>query len=413
MSRWRHSRYVTVVDQVVSSLSNFALVALVANVSSPEVFGRFSLGYVILVFFLGFQRSLVGEVLLVRFSVQGATRKGFESAAGLALVVGVLGMLVLAAFAVAAPTDSVSVWLWLAVAAPLVLVQDVLRYILIAQRRSGYALLIDAAWAVISIGAMIGIVAVRGDPAWVIAAWALGALLSLVGGVIILRLLPRPVLGIRWFVANRDIAVRFSAEYSSLNLSTTLVWFALAVPLGAAGIAALRGASLLFSPVNTAFNAVRIAMIPELVRLRPSGRYARRLAETALILFGISVVWGVVVLLLPSGLGRMLLGATWDAAADLRWPNFVQAMMMVGYTALLAHFRVSSMHGQSTTMRGWLAGLTLAVPLALAVAFGTAGAAWGFAVAVGVAVVIGVLVTLRSRRSPGAPGLEGGDPDAI
>ncbi|CAI9390035.1 hypothetical protein [Microbacterium sp. T2.11-28] len=413
MKRFAHSRYVTILDQIVSSLSNFALVALVAGVATTAEFGLFSLGYVLLLFFLGFQRALVGEVLLVRFSKAGERPAGVDdSAAGVSVAVGVVSAVALAVCGLLAGGDPL-MWTVLAVAGPLVFVQDIVRYILIARARSGHALVSDAVWAVVALPVMVWLVAVSA-PAWTVAAaWTAGGVVAMIVAIAYARVLPRPVSGARWIVANRDIAVRFSGEYASLNLSNTVVWFLLAGPLGVAGVAALRGASLLFSPLNTAFNAVRIAVVPDLVRSRGSRRYRSRLRETALILTGICVVWSGVVLLLPDEIGRLVLGATWDVAADLRWPYAVQGLAMVAYTALLAHFRAAARHTSSTAMRGFLAGATLVLPMALAFAMAAAGAAWGFAAAVALSVVVGLVWETRARRreqrGPDADGAPGPD----
>ncbi|WEK13371.1 MAG: hypothetical protein P0Y48_13050 [Candidatus Microbacterium phytovorans] len=398
MRRFAHSRYVTILDQIVSSLSNFALVALVAGVATTAEFGRFSLGYVLLLFFLGFQRALVGEVLLVRFSNVGERPREVDgAAAGVSASVGVVSALALAVCGLLSGGDPL-LWVVLAVAGPLVFVQDIVRYILIARARSGHALVSDAVWAIVALPAMVWLVAVSA-PAWAVAAaWTGGGVIALVVAIAYARVTPRPVAGARWLVENRDIAVRFSGEYASLNLSNTVVWFGLAAPLGLAGVAALRGASLLFSPLNTAFNAVRIAVVPDLVRNRGTRRYRARLRETALILFGICAVWSAVVLLLPAEAGRLVLGETWDAAADLRWPYAVQGLAMVVYTALLAHFRAAARHTSSTAMRGVLAAATLVLPMALAVAAAASGAAWGFAAAVAVSVVVGLVWETRARR---------------
>lgn len=397
MRRLAHSRYVTILDQIVSSLSNFALVALVAGVATTAEFGLFSLGYVVLLFFLGFQRALVGEVLLVRFSSGERPAGVDDAAAGVSVTVGVVSAIALGVCGLVSGGYP-AMWIVLAAAGPLVFVQDIARYILIARARSGHALVSDAVWAIVALPVMVWLVAVSA-PAWTVAvAWTAGGVIAMVVALAYARVAPRPISGARWIVANRDIAVRFSGEYASLNLSNTVVWFLLAGPLGVVGVAALRGASLLFSPLNTAFNAVRIAVVPDLVRARGSRRYRSRLRETALILTGICVVWSAVVLLLPDDWGRLVLGDTWDAAADLRWPYAVQGLAMVAYTALLAHFRAAARHTASTAMRGVLAGATLVLPMVLAFTAAASGAAWGFAIAVAVSVVIGAVWETRARR---------------
>jgi O-antigen/teichoic acid export membrane protein len=396
--KWIHSRHVTVLDQIASSASNFLLVAIVASVSPTEEFGQFSLAYVLLVFFLGLQRSLIGEVLLVRFAAKEVGLGDFRAAAGLAVLVGALSFAALGAGSLVARDSNPGVWLALAIAMPVILLQDVVRYVFICQRLSGFAFLLDAVWTLLSTMSMLALAMSGFGAVWVISAWIAGAVVSAVLGILMTKVYPRPVQGVQWFLSNRDLSVRFSAEFASLNASTALVWFALAVPLGAAGIAALRGASLLFSPLNTAFNAVRIAMIPELVRSRPTPRYRRALVETGAVLLALAVGWGGLVMLLPDSLGELVLGETWLAARNLRLPNLVQALAMVGYTILLAYYRSSALHNSSSIMRGILAVMTLAVPFAAATVFGVQGGAWGFASAVAVALAAGLVLTAVLRR---------------
>ncbi len=396
-----HSRYVTIADQIVSSLSNFALLALVANVVTPEDFGRFSLGYVILLFFLGFQRALVGEVLLVRFSGSAARPPGVDSAAvGVSLGVGVVSALTIAVVGAVMGGD-VIVWGSLALAGPIVFVQDMARYVLISRQRSGHALASDVLWLVLSVPVMAIVAATDGAASTIVVIWVVGAVLAGALALWLARLSPRPVSGVRWLVRNRDIAIRFSAEYSSLNLSNTVVWFLLTGPIGVAGVAALRGASLLFSPLNTAFNAVRIAVVPELVRAEQPHRYRSRLREAGVVLLVLGLGWGGAALLIPDSWGELVLGETWQAAAPLRVPYAVQGLAMVGYTLLLAHFRARSLHSASTVMRGALASLTLLLPLGLAALAADAGAAWGFAAAVAVSVAVGGIALRRRRDVPG------------
>ncbi|GAA5033988.1 hypothetical protein ACFQRL_15170 [Microbacterium fluvii] len=399
-----HSRFVTIGDQLVSSLSNFALVAFVANVSSPADFGRFSLGYVVLIFFLGFQRALVGEVLLVRFSGGGEQRstEGDDAAAGVSAALGAVSALALAVCGVVSGGDA-AVWIALAVAGPIVFVQDIARYILIARGRSGHALASDTVWAALSLPLMFWLV-VSGAPAWtVVATWVATGAVAAIIAVIAARLRPKPVRGATWLSRNRDIAVRFSGEYASLNASNTVVWFLLAAPLGVAGVAALRGASLLFSPLNTAFNAVRIAVVPELVRAADPGRYRSRMRETAIVLTALAVIWSVAVLVLPAEWGRLLLGETWDSAAPLRVAYALQSLAMVVYTVLLAHFRARALHRQSTLMRSTLAVATLVAPLLLGLALAAQGAAWGFALAVAASAVVGAAALRRAGRDGDRP----------
>lgn len=390
------NRYVTVADQAVSSVSNFLLVAVVAHTSSVAAFGAFSLAYVVVVFFLGLERALVGEVLLVRSSAEEGAPSEFGAVLGVGLLLGLLGALGFVGASFFFP-DHGAIWVVLGLALPLVLVQDVIRYVLICCQRSAWALLLDIVWAVVSAGAMIGLAALGRSNTWVVAGWLVGAAVSLAIGLGVVRTAPHPRAGIAWFRANRPLSLRYGAEFASLNASTALVWFVLTIPLGTVGVAALRGAALLFSPLNAAFNAIRIAVIPDLVRSRGTTRYRRSLLEAVGALAVLALLWGGGALLLPAGLGRTVLGSTWEAAADLRPAAFVQALAMVGYTVVLAHFRATQANTSSSRMRGLLALLTVVVPTSLALAAGVAGAAWGFAGAVACAGTVGGLLCVRGR----------------
>ena len=61
-------RFVSVVDQAVSSLSNFIVVLAVGSLSTGVEFGVFTLAYAVLIFGLGAQRALIGETMIVRYS---------------------------------------------------------------------------------------------------------------------------------------------------------------------------------------------------------------------------------------------------------------------------------------------------------------------------------------------------------
>jgi O-antigen/teichoic acid export membrane protein len=296
-------------------------------------------------------------------------------------------------------TDESSRLLWLVIAAslPFVLVQDTLRYLFICEGSPSRALLIDGVWAVLSISSMV-LVALNAGTVWaVVLCWGGGAAAALALGLVLGRALPSPRGGTRWLSANRNPGLRYLGEFSALNASTFVVLYLLAIPLGAAGVGALRAAQLLFSPLNTAFSAIKMAVIPELVRSRGTRVFRNRLIETFVIVAALAGFWGAVVMVLPASVGALLLGDTWQSASELRLPYFLQYVAMVPYTVLLAYYRSVQANRLSTLMRAVLAGLTLVLPLALAYAGGTPAAAWAFTVAVATATVVGGIATLLAR----------------
>lgn len=415
----RLSRHIAVADQAVSSLSNFVAVAITANVATAGEFGQFSLAYAGLLLFLGAQRALIGETLLVRYSsagmLDGAARRGVLGASAVAAATSL--PLLLAGAAVSGPASG-AIWLVMAGSLPCVLLQDTLRYLFICEGRPDRALLIDGVWAVLSVASMATLAGLSGVPIWaVLLCWGGGAAAALVLGLLLARSRPSLREGGLWLRTNRNPGLRYLGEFSALNASTFVVLYLLALPLGAAGVGALRAAQLLFSPLNTAFAAIKMAVIPELVRAAGTAVFRRRLIETAAVVAAMAVLWSAAVMLLPGSLGSLVLGATWDSASELRVQYLVQYLAMVPYTVLLAYYRSVRADRLSTLMRGALAALTLVLPLGLAYTGGTAGAAWAFALAVMAAVAVGGAatgVTRRSRRRSVATAPErGAEPAAV
>jgi O-antigen/teichoic acid export membrane protein len=140
-----------------------------------------------------------------------------------------------------------------------------------------------------------------------------------------------------------------------------------------------------------------MAVIPELVRAKGGPVFRKRLIETFVVVAAMAGLWGAVVMLLPTSMGALVLGATWESASGLRLPYLVQYVAMVPYTVLLAYYRSAQANQLSTLMRATLAMLTLVLPLALAYAGGTVASAWAFALAVAVAAVVGGIATIVSR----------------
>src|SRR5690606_18211013 len=91
-------RHLSVADQGLNSVSNFALVAFAAIASSTDAFGQFAVVYAFFIFFLGAQRALVGETALVHDSavaeVSGPRRR---SIVGASLIVAFPGAVAIAA----------------------------------------------------------------------------------------------------------------------------------------------------------------------------------------------------------------------------------------------------------------------------------------------------------------------------
>jgi len=132
----RMSRYVAFGDQAVSSISNFVAVAITANVATAGQFGQFSLGYAGLLLFLGAQRALIGETLLVKYSAAGSLKASVRRGVlGASVLVAAATVPLLLAGAVLADQSARLIWFVIAASLPFVLLQDTLRYLFICEHR--------------------------------------------------------------------------------------------------------------------------------------------------------------------------------------------------------------------------------------------------------------------------------------
>ncbi len=393
----KNSRFMTILDQVVNSGSNFVVVALVANVAPVDFFGQFSIAYAALIFFLGVQRALIGETLVVYYSEGSKSARDLGPAIGASFTCGLGACLLILLPAFVLPPESRLLWVLMACGAVPILIQDSLRYVCIVRRESAAALILDLIWTIPAIAGMVTVVIFGAAAESVIAIWLVGALVSMVWGLVRYGGVPHPIAGAKWLARHRSSSLRFFGEFAILNVSTFVVWILLVPIIGAAGVGALRGAQLLFSPLNTAFNAVRLAVIPELIRSRQTIKFRKQLIEAAIGLGAIFVAWTILILLLNDGLGELILGDTWAAASKLRVEFSAQYVSLVAYTVLLVIFRSVPLNRTATKMRAWLAVFTLVLPLILAMFLGATGAAWGFAAGIFLSVLIGSAAYIRHR----------------
>src|SRR5690348_818657 len=128
-----------VADQIVSSLTNFAVSIYVVHALGAVQFGAFSLAYVTYGFALNASRGLSTDPLMVRFSAVPvrAWRRGVRRATGTAFTVGLAtGIATLAAVTLLGGTAGAA-FLGLGLTLPLLMLQDSWRFSFFAAGRGG------------------------------------------------------------------------------------------------------------------------------------------------------------------------------------------------------------------------------------------------------------------------------------
>jgi O-antigen/teichoic acid export membrane protein len=307
-------------DQVLSSGTQFLLIVLVARRADPTTFGAVSVALLVHGFLLGVARAAIAEVVLLRCQAQPSEARR-EARVGLFLTLWGGGMAAVGLLGVGlAVGGEVGHYLQLvALAAPAVYAQDVVRYVAYGTDRLGLAIAIDGIWMGVQVvlsAVLVG--AGQATPSLLILAWIAGAIAGASAGALVLRVLPRPVALGRWWAQERARAVGFVTDFMVANGLMQGSFILLSVLLPLDEFAGLRAAFLCLSPLANLLAGVRTLTLAQLAGLRASPVRARRRAlQVALALAGVGAIYGICLVLLPDRWGSALFGQTWAEAVGL------------------------------------------------------------------------------------------------
>jgi O-antigen/teichoic acid export membrane protein len=374
-----------VADQAFSSLTNFALSAIVARNVTPDAFGGFAIVFATYLLALGISRSVNTLPLLVRFTgvEDHEWREAAAAATGTAIVAGAIGSVLCFAGAALFPATRGPV-LALAVTLPLLLLQDSWRHAFLARGTPSAAFWNDVAWAVFLVpGLAIPITSGTQSAVPFVLGWGLAGGAAGLVGVVQARVLPRPFRSTTWSRTHWDLGGRQLGEFVANSGSNQFVMYAAGAIGGLVAAGALRAGQVLLGPLNVAFQGIWIVAIPEQVRTlreRP-----RRLVQVAallsLALGAIGTVYTLVVVVFQEQIGPLLLGESWTNAQPVIVPLGIAAVawgLWVGPTVTLR-----AMQEAKRSLRARLANsvLTVAAGTAGLAIAGAPGGAWGIATA--------------------------------
>lgn len=315
-----------VADQAVSSVTNFALVLLVAHSLGAVPFGAFSLAYVTYGFALNLSRGIASYPLQVRFSDVSAQRwrQGVADCSATALATGIAAGACVLAVAAFLRGDTKVALAALGLTLPGLLLQDSWRYSFFVARRGGQAFLNDSVWAVTQIPAMLLLHASgTRNVFWFVLAWGGAANVAAVAGPLQARVWPS-LNGVgRWLTEHRDLGGRYAAANLISGVATQARSTILLALLGLAAVGYVQAATTLMGPFMVVFYGIGLVTIPEAVRVL--GRAPRRLPLfCTIVASGLSVgvlIWGgLLLLVLPHGLGNLALGSIWHPTYPLVLP---------------------------------------------------------------------------------------------
>lgn len=310
------------VDQGLSSLTNFGIALLAARQARALEFGAFSIALVTYLLLLGLSRSVCTDPLVVRYSVDGSPgrRDAIKASSGAALALSVPAALGCGLVGMVSSGPLRVSMLALAISLPGLLVQDAMRFVFFALGRPAKAAANDLVWAC---GQAIGFAALllftEPSPTTLFLAWGLAATLAALVGPVQARLLPSPQRVLSWFRDQADLSGRYLLDFFALAGQVHLLLYGLGFVAGLRAFGAFRAAQLLLGPLNTLFFAAASAAVPEGARVRADagGSLYRMVRNLAIGLPVLALVWVGLLMLLPDRLGFAILGDSWPGAEDL------------------------------------------------------------------------------------------------
>jgi O-antigen/teichoic acid export membrane protein len=396
-------------DQAVSSLTNFAISFFLAHTLAAAAFGAFSITYVSYGFALTAARGLTTDPLVVRYSgVQDREwHRATGSAAGLAVVLGLLAGAVCLAVAFVLGGTIGSGFLALGLTLPGLVLQDCWRFCFFAAGKGGQAFLNDSIWGVLMVPAMITLhVTGHTSVFWAVLAWGGSACVAAAAGILQARAVPKLLHGWTWLYQHRDLGPRYMAEGSVASGAGQIKVYFMSGVLGLAAVGWLQACNTIFGPMSVLLAAMGLVTIPEAARVLR--RAPRRLGLFCIVTASgsslVAALWGATLLIgLPRGLGNIMLGPIWHPTLPLVLPMTVSTVAFcsgIGPGVVLHALGASR---RSLRLVVFSAAISVICSIVGALVLGAPGVVWGSAFAGFIAGAVSwwqLRVALRDHNLP-------------
>jgi O-antigen/teichoic acid export membrane protein len=289
---------------------------------------------------------------------------------------------------------------------PLLVLQDLGRYLAFATQRPSSALVLDVTWLALVAGAVVPLFLTDTESLpWFIAAWAgAGAASGLL--LFVQHRTPGLRLGFNWLRYTWGFSWRYLISYTATQGGALAAASSVGAIAGARPLGGLQGAILLVRPYITFQIAVTAAATGHVTRsLGSEGAIRSYVSKVSVLTTVAAAVNMIVLLVLPDGVGEAVLGDSWQVAEPLLLATGVQIVFLGAMTGVRAG--LLGMRAIDKVMRIDLAttALVLAASIVGAVINGALGALWAITIVqAGVAIVMWMTFLAHSPSAEGGPG---------
>ena len=393
------------VDQAIMSLGSITYLVCAAQFLSPAELGGFALGLATLALALSVVRAICGEALLVRV----AETRDFEAQAGAMLgLVALLALLACCLCLVVALTwrSASAVFVATAFAVPGVLLQDAVRYLLIARRDARALIVSDLVWVGASSATILASASNWQSAGAVLAAWSCAMLTMSVGLLLTFRWSPEVRSALGWLRASRHQSAAFAVESivgAVVGYATTVV---IAATASEADVAAYRATVSVFGITSLAINFLKSSVLSELAHGGiADGKHAALVMRNMAIVLALAVGAATAMLRpMPEAAGQLLLGETWTLVSGLLVAGAVNRLAASASVVPAVMLRVLGVSWQAAKVRIMVGALGLALGPVGAYFGGASGALYADSLSyVVAALLLSLLVKRTLRKGTAAP----------
>lgn len=334
---------ITAIDQFSSSASNFLFVILLAISSSSSDFARSSTIWTTISFTIVIQRSVFGVPLILDSNQEDKARVKLSGSRMGALLLAIPGLLLSTLFYLESDQEF---FLLIGLLIPLLLLQDLGRYLSISQSKGLKALASDT-FILFSVLVAIGFSWVSKeaiDPLvllFIFAFGVVGAAIMIFGKstLVVSQMELRELL-------RKDRDRRLKLFMDAFLISGTAIGSVLAVWLfyGSQDVAAFNGALTALAPIGLATLMVQLVVQHGIVG--SDGQVKRREIQILFVLAILALAWLVLIISVPASFGTKILGETWILSESL--------FMAVGFSlivGMLLEFLVVALRSQGSFAR--------------------------------------------------------------
>jgi O-antigen/teichoic acid export membrane protein len=397
-----HSPYARIalvgIDQLIAATSNFLVVWLCLTSLQTEAFGRFSYFWSTIALFVVLNRALFGIPTLLDAESDDSEKllDNSPSFTG-TLLLGVVATFVTIILYVSVDVAESELWIiGLLLIAPLILLQDHIRYFLCATKKIRFAIFLDGlALFFILVAVIVG----KNSKfiGWqLIFCLALGYLLASILFVIFNRV--NVSLRKLWHFVKKDFHRR-----SRLVSDALLAWaFGLAaitlirIQTGDAGLATYNGLIFLFGPVTLVTVFLTLGLQSEAVRTK--GNLAYRHRAGLMLIAAIPILWMFTIDFFSRDFIERFLGESTDQILSYVTPFAVSATLGIGIEILNLFMRAHEKFGEIARLR-LVSGFIFSIFILAIVyfEFGLGEIIWAMAITSSLVIIVTAALLIKTK----------------